>query len=265
MRYPIRRPLLVACLAIASVAFPAKTHFTKYQESVPAAKTDGPVANVIPLPSPAPSPAISATNASHELYHDLQLESNGMEPQVFDMALKGFAKLSEAGKIANTEKLTIIDFSQPSNQKRLYVIDLDKKQVLFQSLVAHGRGTGTLWATSFSNQPSSYKSSPGFYVTQETYRGHNGYSLRLDGLEKGINDNARSRSIVMHGAPYASEASIRSLGFLGRSEGCPALPLPLNKKIINTIKNGTCLFIYTRDSSYLNESEWLNGSQATTF
>jgi hypothetical protein len=104
-----------------------------------------------------PSLAFAAANASHELYNDLQLQSNGMEPQVFDKALQGFAKLSEAGKIANMEKLTIIDFSQPSNQKRLYVIDLDKRQVLFQSLVAHGRGTGALWATSFSNQPSSIK------------------------------------------------------------------------------------------------------------
>jgi hypothetical protein len=97
-------------------------------------------------------------------------------------------------------------------------------------------------------------------MTQETYRGHNGYSLRLDGLEKGINDNARSRAIVMHGASYANESALSKLGFLGRSEGCPALPLRLYKKIINTIKNGTCLFIYTRDSSYLNQSQWLNAS-----
>lgn len=258
MRYPIRKPLAVACFAIASLAFPARAISQKRANYNTEVSTSAPVAAVTPAPAPAPMPNAASSASNQELYSDLQLSANGMQPEVLDMALKGFDKLASEGKIGNTDKITIVDFSQPSNQKRLYVIDLNKRKLLFQSLVAHGRGTGELWAKSFSNLPSSYKSSPGFYVTEETYRGHNGYSLRLDGLEPGINDNARDRSIVMHGAPYASESTIRSLGFLGRSEGCPALPLSMYKPIINTIKDGTCLFIYTPDESYLSHSELLN-------
>jgi len=254
MQYPIRKLLLAATLAMGSFAFTTAAHSNKDQKNITAS------ANSIPAPvAPAPAPAPAAsTEAAKELYSDLHLEEIGMHEEVFDMALKGFNKLEEEGKIPNADKITIVDFSQPSSQKRLYVIDLDKKEILFQSLVSHGRGTGELWAKSFSNQASSYKSSPGFYVTEETYTGHNGYSLRLDGLEKGINDNARNRSIVMHGAPYVSESAIQSLGFLGRSQGCPAIPLALHKPIINTIKDGTCLFIYTPDESYVDHSELLN-------
>jgi hypothetical protein len=249
MQYPIRKPMLIVCLAIASVAFATNTISTKdYSNS----------AAITAVAIPAHSADAVTENSNQELYNDLHLEENGMDLHVFEMALKGFTKLSDAGKINNRDKITIIDFSQPSNQKRLYVIDLNKRQILFQSLVSHGRGTGELWAKSFSNEPSSYKSSPGFYVTETTYRGHNGYSLRLNGLEKNINDNAHSRAIVMHGAPYANASTINTLGFLGRSEGCPALPFSMHKHVINTIKNGTCLFIYTPDESYLNNSELLS-------
>lgn len=254
MQYPIRKSLLIVCLAIASMAFATKTISDKKDQTVAAPHTES---TTVAEDAATPS-ADALETTTHELYNELHLEAKGMELQVFDKALKGFTKLSEEGKINDAGKITIIDFSQPSNQKRLYVIDLNKKQLLFQSLVSHGRGTGELWAKSFSNQPSSYKSSPGFYVTEETYVGHNGYSLRLDGLERGINDNARSRAIVMHGAPYASESSINALGFLGRSEGCPALPFTMHKQVINTIKNGTCLFIYTPDKSYLDHSELLS-------
>ena len=255
MRYPIRKSLLVTGLALACMAFTTSTISPEVQSITPAVQSDNsvsPVAHVI-LPAPAPMPA-AVTNAGQELYNDLDLAGHGMKEEVLESALKGFDKLSTEGKIANTDKLTIADFSQPSDQKRLYVIDLNKKQLVFQSLVSHGRGTGELWAKSFSNSPSSYKSSPGFYVTEETYSGHNGYSLRLNGLEKGINDNAHDRSIVVHGARYVSESAIHSLGFLGRSQGCPALPVSLHKSIINAIKNGTCFFIYTPDESYLNHS-----------
>ncbi|MBC7950134.1 MAG: murein L,D-transpeptidase catalytic domain family protein [Chitinophagaceae bacterium] len=196
--------------------------------------------------------------ATTALYNDLHLESAGLNQQVFELAIKGFSKIVDAGKIHDTRKITIIDFSQPSSKKRLYVLDLDARKIVFQSVVSHGRNTGTLWAKSFSNQAESFKSSPGFYITAETYNGGNGYSLRLDGLERNINDNARNRAIVMHGAPYANESSIGSLGFLGRSQGCPALPQSINKAVINTIKNGTCLFIYTPDQSYLNRSDLLS-------
>jgi hypothetical protein len=251
MQYPIRKTMLMVCLAIASVALATNTISIKNH-------SNSSTTIAMPAPAPAPLPAATTDNSNKELYNDLNLASNGMEPEVFELALKGFTRLADAGKIANPDKITIIDFSQPSNQKRLYVIDLTKKRILFQSLVSHGRGTGALWARSFSNNQSSYQSSPGFYITEETYTGHNGYSMRLDGLEKGINDNARNRAIVMHGAPYANESSINALGFLGRSEGCPALPLSMYKPVINTIKNGTCLFIYTPEESYLNQSELLS-------
>jgi hypothetical protein len=256
MQYPIRKTMLLACLSIAGVAFATKTISVKADSISPVSDGNSPTAIVVP--APAPSPAAISENSNTELYNELDLASNGMEPEVFDLALKGFTKLSNAGKITQQDKLTIIDFSQPSNQKRLYVIDLNKKQILYQSLVSHGKGTGTLWAKSFSNEPSTYKSSPGFYVTEGTYTGHNGYSLRLEGLERGINNNAHNRAIVMHGAPYANESTINGLGFLGRSEGCPALPFSMYKPVINTIKNGTCLFIYTPDESYLSHSELLN-------
>ncbi|MFI5131005.1 MAG: murein L,D-transpeptidase catalytic domain family protein, partial [Chitinophagales bacterium] len=244
MQYPIRKTMLIACLAMAGIAFSttaitAKNHL--YSENLAAT---APGAAVTPAPAPAPSAD------AMELYNDLHLASNGMNPEVFETALKGFAKLSNEGKITRQDKITIVDFSQPSDHKRLYVIDLNNKEILFQSLVSHGMGTGELWARSFSNNPSSYQSSPGFYITQETYNGNHGYSLRLDGLERGINDNARNRAIVMHGAPYANESSINALGYLGRSQGCPALPSSICKPVINTIKNGTCLFIYTPDHSY---------------
>jgi hypothetical protein len=253
MQYPVKKTLLIVCLAIASAAFAAKKIAPEKKFNPAAVAT-----TTMTLPAPAPAPAGSELNSTTELYTSLHLEAAGMNPEALDLAIKGFNKLVDGGKLNNIQKITIIDFSQPSTNKRLYVIDLDKKQVLFQSLVAHGRGTGTLWAQSFSNQAESFKSSPGFYITAETYLGENGYSLRLDGVEDGINDNARNRSIVMHGAPYASASTINALGFLGRSQGCPALPQSLYKPIINTIKSGTCLFIYTPDQSYIQHSELLS-------
>lgn len=243
--------MLTASLAMASFVFAGNA--IPFDNNNPA-----PIAAIVtPAPSPAPNTIASEFNTTG-LYSSLRLEEAGMTSLVFDMAIKGFNKLASTGRLNNTDKITIIDFSQPSTKKRLYVIDLDKKQILFQSLVSHGSGTGTLWATSFSNRADSYKSSPGFYITGETYNGGNGYSLRLDGVETDINDNARNRAIVMHGADYANESTIGALGFLGRSQGCPALPLSLHRPVINAIKNGTCLFIYTPDESYLYHSELLN-------
>lgn len=192
------------------------------------------------------------------LFFELQLNKTGMKQSVFNSAMHGLQKLDEKGALQRNDIITIIDFSQPSNKKRLYVIDLANKQILFNTLVAHGRNSGKRWASSFSNRASSEKSSPGFYVTGETYTGDNGFSLRLDGVEKNINDNARNRDIVMHGAAYVDETVINSSGFLGRSWGCPAVPLSSHEAIINTIKEGTCLFIYSPTKSYLRRSGILN-------
>ncbi len=154
--------------------------------------------------------------------------------------------------------LTIIDYSKPSSEKRFFVIDIQKKQLLYTSFVAHGKNSGDNYVTSFSNLPNSLQSSIGFFLTAETYTGENGYSMKLDGLEKGINDNARSREIVIHGADYVSQEYIAKYGRLGRSWGCPSLPREVSKEIIDVISNGSCLFIYGKDENYKKNSTFIN-------
>ena len=181
-----------------------------------------------------------------------------MKQEVFFKALQGFENLKRAGKLnPDANLLSICDFSLSSNTKRLWIIDLNTKKVLFNSLVAHGMGTGDEFAKHFSNTDSSHQSSMGFYVTESTYNGSNGYSLRLLGMDKGYNDAALSRAIVMHGADYVSEAFAKQHKRIGRSWGCPAVPRELAADIIDTIKENTCLFIYYPDQNYLQSSEWL--------
>lgn len=192
----------------------------------------------------------SAPIDSQKLYKEMGLSF--INYQAFSLAIAGYNQISGHKK----EILTLIDFSKASTDERLYVLDLKNKKLLFKTHVAHGRNSGANYATSFSNKNGSYKSSLGFYLTAETYQGKNGYSLKLDGLEKGINDNARQRAIVMHGASYADPASAKAMGRLGRSLGCPALPLKYNKQVINTIKEGSVLFIYAQDKTYANASRF---------
>jgi hypothetical protein len=194
--------------------------------------------------------AASSDSAMQVLYDSLQLESKGLSRYAYNHALCGMRQLAAAGKLKNDGIISIADFSLPSASKRLFIIDLENKKLLFHTFVSHGRGSGTATATVFSNQPESYKSSLGFYTTGVTYNGHHGYSLRLNGEEKGINDNALARGIVMHAAAYVNEALVRSQGYIGRSQGCPAVPEALHKDIIATIKDGTCLFIYSNDKNY---------------
>jgi hypothetical protein len=167
----------------------------------------------------------------------------------FKEALKGFYSLKERG-LVQKNILTLVDFSLSSNVKRLWVIDLDTNTILYNSLVAHGRNTGEEYANSFSNTNSSFKSSLGFYATGETYNGKHGMSLKLDGLEKGVNDNARERGVVMHAANYVSNSFIKCNKRLGRSQGCPAIPEESLKEIVNTIKGKSCLFIYHPSRSF---------------
>jgi hypothetical protein len=192
------------------------------------------------------------------LYDSLRLNMMGLSQQAFNYAVQGFDYLVEHGKVANDKIISIVDFSLPSSRKRLFVIDVQHNKVLFNTYVAHGVNSGREYANQFSNTPESNKSSLGFYETQSTYMGGNGYSLKLEGLERGINDNANRRAIVIHGAPYVNEGLIQSQGYIGRSWGCPALPEALHKPIIDKIKNGTCLFIYSHDKNYLSHSRILN-------
>jgi hypothetical protein len=211
-----------------------------------------------------PSVSYRSAPASKEfsIYESLGLGKLGLSKEAFIDAMKGYHYLLGSGKIRNDETVSIVDFSLPSTQKRLFVIDVKRGLVLFNTYVSHGRNSGSELATQFSNDPNSLKSSLGFYVTSDTYKGKHGYSLRLQGVEPSINDNAFSRGIVMHSAPYVNEQTIEKLGFLGRSEGCPAVPENLYKQIIAQIKNGSCLFMYSPDKNYLSHSTILNTASA---
>ena len=178
------------------------------------------------------------------VYDSLQLQLRGMSQQAFDYARKGMEALLLEGKLLNDSILSIIDFSLPSSQKRLFVINLKQYKILFNTLVAHGRNSGRGHAEHFSNKEESFMSSPGFYVTGTTYDGKNGYSLKLIGLEPGINDHAYDRGIVVHGADYVNQEYVNAQGFIGRSQGCPAIPVQITRPLINTIRNQSCFFIY---------------------
>jgi hypothetical protein len=197
------------------------------------------------------SPKLAETTVPNSIASKVELIYNNLEAngfmlpkrESFEMAMEGFLKLKKNGAIQK-DILTLVDYSLSSNENRLWVIDLKNNIVLFQSLVSHGRNSGNEFAGKFSNKPESYKSSLGFYATGETYYGKHGYSLRLDGLEKGINSNARARAIVVHGANYVSEKFAEQNGRLGRSLGCLALKQGLSKEVIDVIKDKSCLFVY---------------------
>lgn len=196
---------------------------------------------------------------AERLYDSIHLNELGLQKKVLELALKGFNKLSVRGKLNRDSILSIVDFSKSSREKRLYVIDLKNAKLLFNTYVAHGRNSGAEFARSFSNIMASNKSSLGFYITNQTYKGENGYSLRLQGVERNINDKAYRRAIVMHGAAYANEQYLAERGILGRSFGCPAIPMDEHAAIIDAIKGGSCLFIYSPDKKYIKQSTVLNG------
>ena len=186
--------------------------------------------------------------ALESLYYSMCL-NEFVHYSVFDEAMKGYSKIPNKRK----EILTLIDFSKPSTQKRMFVLDLKNKQVLFKTIVSHGKNSGQKYATSFSNEVGSNKSSLGLYLTDKTYNSKNGYSLRLRGLEKGINDKAMERGIVMHSAHYCTQSIINLGGVLGRSHGCPVIPEEINKEVIDIIKDGSVLYIYGDSNKLLAE------------
>lgn len=182
-------------------------------------------------------------------YSNCGLEGK-LDFEIFQNAMESLDQM----EYGNEDILTIIDFSKPSTEKRLFILDLEKQELLYHTYVAHGKNTGVNMATKFSNNKGSNQSSLGLYRTGESYQGKHGYSLRLDGLEQGFNDNARSRAVVMHSASYVSEAFIKRHGRLGRSWGCPAVPVEFSKEIIDLIKGGSCLYIYANDVNYIENS-----------
>lgn len=197
-----------------------------------------------------PAPAVSDCQ---QLYDEMHLE-NTINYTAFEQAFEGYKKIDEKNK----DIITLIDFTKPSSEERFFVLDITQKKILFSSYVSHGKNSGDNYATSFSNKNGSHKSSLGFYLTGETYKGRNGYSLILNGLEKGINDKARERSIVIHAADYSNPSVIASSGRLGRSHGCPALPEDICGPIINAIKDGSLLYIYAGNQNYQAQSSILS-------
>jgi hypothetical protein len=193
------------------------------------------------------------------LYDSLNLRKAGLDKKVFAYALKGYFNLAGQNKINRTGIITICDFSQSSRRKRMYLIDIENYELLMQTHVAHGKNSGAEYARRFSNKPESLQSSLGFYVTRNTYYGGHGLSLMIDGMEPGINDKARTRKIVVHGSRYVGNDYLRFCKYIGRSFGCPAVPARQSGKIINTIKNGTCFFIYHPTRQYIETSKILNG------
>lgn len=194
------------------------------------------------------------------LYHAIRLEQYDLSYQVFKYAMTGYFNLRQQGKLNDKKLISIIDFTKKSSLKRFYTIDLEALAVKFFTYVSHGKNTGDDEAKSFSNVVHSNQSSLGFYITGETYVGSKGYSLKLDGMEKGYNDRMRERAVVIHNAEYVSEAWIKKYGRLGRSQGCPALPVALGKKIIDVVKNKTMVFAYFNDEQYLQTSSILDAS-----
>ena len=194
---------------------------------------------------------ISRDKYIHDIYSKLKLE-NKMEYDTFQKAYKGYEKIPDKRE----GLLTIIDFTKPSNEKRFFVIDLNKKKIDYSTYVTHGKNSGLTVPLNFSNNRNSYMSSLGFYITGDAYEGKYGYSLRLQGLEEGFNSNAYRRAIVVHGADYAEPSFIEKYGFLGRSEGCPAIPTTISKDVIDYIKGKTVLFIMGKDKHYIEKSRY---------
>jgi hypothetical protein len=220
MKRLVRIGVLATCLFASHVAFAAATRATS---------------------------SVSATAAlfNRSAWADSNL--GDINPGVFALALEAATSAVERGAAADPGTLTVIDYSRPSTEKRMWVYDLRSHALLFDELVSHGRGSGKTNATSFSNDSSSNMSSLGLFRTGEAYIGHNGYSLRLDGLDPGVNDNARARAIVVHGAPYVNAAIAKANGYLGRSLGCPAVRPEIAHALIDTIKNGSLIFAYGTD------------------
>jgi len=183
------------------------------------------------------------------IYTDCELKDK-LDFDVFKSAMDGYNSI----EAPNKNLLSIIDYSKPSTEKRLFIIDVENRMLLYNTLVAHGKRSGYVNATKFSNKYGSHKSSLGFFRTGNSYYGKRGYSLQLEGLEKGINDNAKSRGIVIHGANYVSERIANGNGVIGRSWGCPSVSKKLSKEIINLLKGGSLLYIYADDELYKENS-----------
>lgn len=207
------------------------------------------------------SPHMVLEEEAMAIYQDAQLEEAGLAFDVFEKAYIGYLNLQDKDRLfSESSVLSIADFNQSSKKKRLWIVDLKDTALILNTWVSHGRGSGGEMATQFSNTNNSHQSSLGFYLTGEVYYGKHGRSLRLDGMDAGFNDNARQRAIVLHGASYVSQSTIRSLNRLGLSHGCPAVPVELTDRIIDIIKNKSVLYIHADHPVY--QSVYLDSEKA---
>jgi hypothetical protein len=248
----LRLPAILLTLAALSAGSYLPEMSTVEADSVPA---PAPVVKVAAAPAPAPAAVPAVVSPATTL---LANGVDGLSPKVLAMALNAVECARTRGVAGREDLLTVIDYSLPSTEPRLWVLDLERGEVLFHELVAHGRGTGDNYATKFSNLNDSHQTSLGLFLTGGTYTGGNGYSMKLEGLDKGFNDRAEARHIVMHGAWYVSTEQARAQGRLGRSWGCPALSEKMAPKVIDTIKGGSFVF------SYGGDQDWLQSASANT-
>jgi hypothetical protein len=196
---------------------------------------------------------------AHSIYDEMSLEDSGLSRTAFEYAWTGYYKMKKKGLLRRSGILSICDFSQSSANQRLYVIDVRNRRLLYRTYVAHGINSGQEYASAFSNKMESCKSSLGFYITRATtYNGANGLSLRIEGMDKGFNDNAARRAIVIHGATYVSQRILHKYGVMGTTFGCPAIPDEMTTQIIPVVKGGSCWFIYYPSAKYLAQSPVLN-------
>ncbi len=247
----------VALLALSLVVFPSLTVNARHSASL-AVRRSAPVAieqaGAVAFAGTAAA-AASAAALDRGRWEDAAL--GGADVEVFEMALGAARCAIKNGVVADPATLTVIDYSKPSTEQRLWVYDLRDRELIYKELVAHGQGSGANYATAFSNEPDTHRTSIGLFVTEDTYVGRNGYSLRLHGLDRGFNDRARERAIVMHGAPYVSKSFIKSQGRLGRSWGCPAVSDVIAREVIDTVKGGSLVFAYYPDQKWLASSKFL--------
>lgn len=216
--------------------------------------------SVFSLLIPAALDASTATTLSRTDFDATAIGS--IDTDVFDLALGAVSCAVKSGAVAAPPTLTVIDYSRPSSEKRLWVFDLKSRELIYEELVAHGQGSGAGMATQFSNVHESHRTSLGLFKTDTTYVGKNGYSLRLDGLDQGFNDQARARAIVMHGAPYVSDGFVKANGRLGRSHGCPAVSELVARQMIDRVKGGGLVFSYYPDAGWLKSSKYLGGCRS---
>jgi hypothetical protein len=241
-------PLSFVCLIFSFLMLPVVKAGSHTTSNNPITAAISPLANTV----------VNAVEAAGiKVYDSLQLDDLGLSREAFMYAFEGQQNLSRKGELNNADVLTVCDFSQPSTQKRMYIVDVKNFKVLLNTYVAHGKNSGLEFAEKFSNRVESLQSSLGFYVTKQTYLGKHGLSLRLSGLDRGFNDNAERRAVVVHGARYIGE-SRADAAYMGRSFGCPAVPQAQSTKVINLIKGGTCMFVYHPSQTYLQKSTVLN-------